>query len=114
MTVETSCLQQTTSSRKKNFVMDLGQWFPKWSISTPRAGPSPGFRSRGGQKTEGGSENRKGSQIFEILYWMYAATRGPNVKWGGTDFKWGGGHHCPPACDGPAPGVNWTIQGVDK
>ena len=21
---------------------------------------------------------------------MYAATRGPNVKWGGTDFKWGG------------------------
>ena len=23
---------------------------------------------------------------------MYAATRGPNVKWGGTDFKWGAGH----------------------
>jgi len=21
---------------------------------------------------------------------MYAATGGPNVKWGGTDFKWGG------------------------
>jgi len=21
---------------------------------------------------------------------MYAATRGQNVKWGGTDFKWGG------------------------
>jgi len=21
---------------------------------------------------------------------MYAATRGPNVKWGGTYFKWGG------------------------
>jgi len=21
---------------------------------------------------------------------MYAATRGSNVKWGGTDFKWGG------------------------
>jgi len=20
---------------------------------------------------------------------MYAATGGPNVKWGGTDFKWG-------------------------
>jgi len=22
---------------------------------------------------------------------MYAATRGQNVKWGGTDFKWVGG-----------------------
>ena len=32
---------------------------------------------------------------------MYAATRGPNVKWGGTYFKWGGGHHWPPAGDGP-------------
>jgi len=33
---------------------------------------------------------------------MYAATGGQNVKWGGTDFKWGVGHHCPPpAGDGP-------------
>jgi len=30
---------------------------------------------------------------------MYAATGGPNVKWGGTDFKWGTGHHCLPAGD---------------
>jgi len=27
---------------------------------------------------------------------MYAATGGPNVKWGETDFKWGAGHHWPP------------------
>jgi len=27
---------------------------------------------------------------------MYAATGGPNLKWEGTDFKWGAGHHCPP------------------
>jgi len=33
---------------------------------------------------------------------MYAATGGPNVKWRGTDFKWGAGHHWPPAGDGPA------------
>jgi len=32
---------------------------------------------------------------------MYAATRGPNVKRGGTDFKWGAGHHWPPAGDDP-------------
>jgi len=38
----------------------------------------------------GGAKNQKGSHIFKILYWMYAATRGPNVKWGVTDFKWGG------------------------
>ena len=28
---------------------------------------------------------------------MYAATWGPNVKWGGTYFKWGAGHHWPPS-----------------
>jgi len=34
---------------------------------------------------------------------MYAATGGPNVTWGGTDFKWGGpGTTGPPAGDGPA------------
>jgi len=27
---------------------------------------------------------------------MYAATGGPNVKWGGTDFKWGTGTTGPP------------------
>jgi len=31
---------------------------------------------------------------------MYAATGGPNVKWGGTDFKWGGRAPLPPAGDG--------------
>jgi len=34
---------------------------------------------------------------------MYAATGGPNVKWGDTDFKWGPGTTGPPAGDGPAP-----------
>jgi len=32
---------------------------------------------------------------------MYAATEGPNVKWGGTDFKYGPGTTGPPAGDGP-------------
>jgi len=60
-------------------------------------GPSPGFSSRGGQKPEGGGH------IFKMQYWMYAATGGPNVKWGGTDFKWGGaGTTGPPVGDGPA------------
>jgi len=30
---------------------------------------------------------------------MYVATGGPNMKWGVTDFKWGVGHHWPPAGD---------------
>jgi len=34
-----------------------------------------------------------------VQYWMYVATGGPNVKWGGTDFKWGARHHWPPAGD---------------
>jgi len=25
----------------------------------------------------------RGGHIFKIQYWMYAATGGPNVKWGG-------------------------------
>jgi len=49
---------------------------------TAFAGLSPGFSSRG-------AKNQKGGHIFKILYWMHAATRGPNVKCGGTDFKWG-------------------------
>jgi len=38
----------------------------------------------------GGAKKQKGEHIFKIQYWMYAATGGPNVKWGGTDFKWEG------------------------
>ena len=47
------------------------------------AGPSPGFSSRGGH-------------ILKILYWMYGATRGPNVKWGAQISNGGAGHHWPP------------------
>jgi len=36
----------------------------------------------------GGAKKQKGGNIFEILYWMYASTREPNVKWGP-------GHHWP-------------------
>jgi len=34
-------------------------------------------------------KTRRGGHVFKILYWMYTATRGPNVKWWGTDFTWG-------------------------
>jgi len=43
-----------------------------------------------------GPKTRRGRYIFQIQYWMYAATGRPNVKWEGTDFKWGAGHHWPP------------------
>jgi len=33
---------------------------------------------------------------------MYAATEGPNVKWGEQISNVGAGHHWPPAGDGPA------------
>ena len=58
------------------------------SSAASHAGPSPGFSSRGGQKPEGGAKRQKGDHIFKIQYWMYAATGGPNVKWGDTNFKW--------------------------
>ena len=44
----------------------------------------------------GGPKTRRGGHIFKIQYWMYAATGGPNVKWGCTDFNWRGWHHWPP------------------
>jgi len=39
---------------------------------------------------EGGPKIRRWGHILKIQYWMYAATSGPNVKWGGTDIKLGG------------------------
>jgi len=51
----------------------------------------------GGDKNQKeGPKTGRGGHIFKIHCWIYAATGGPNVKWGGTDFKWGAGHHCPP------------------
>ena len=35
-----------------------------------------------------GPKVKRGDHIFKIQYWMYAATGGPNVKWGDTNFKW--------------------------
>jgi len=53
--------------------------------------------STGGAKNQKEEpKTRRGSHILKILYWMNAATRGPNVKWWSTDFKWGSGHHWPP------------------
>jgi len=67
------------------------------------AGPSSGFSSRGGQKPDGGAKNQKGGHIFKILYWMYGATRGPNVKWRAQTANGGPGTTGPPAGDGPDP-----------
>jgi len=47
------------------------------------SGPSPGVRSRGGRKTQGG-------HILKIENRIYAASGG-QTKWGSTDFKWGAG-----------------------
>jgi len=59
------------------------------------SGPSPGFSSRVGQKTDGGAKNYKRGHIFKIQYWMYAATGGPNVKWGAPISYGGAGNHWP-------------------
>ena len=57
----------------------------------------------------GGPKTRRGAHIFKIQCWMYVAIKGPNVKWGGTDFKWGTGHHWPPRWRRPWT-YGWTIQ----
>jgi len=58
------------------------------------AGPSPEFTSRGGPKIRRGN-------IFKIQYWVYAATGGPNVKWGAPIPNGGPGTTGPPAGNGP-------------
>jgi len=70
-------------------------------------GPSPGFSSRGGQKT------KARGHILKILYWMYAATRGPNVKWATQISNRGAGHHCTSwrrPCQGPPLGTVLFVQ----
>jgi len=55
----------------------------------------------GGQKPDGEAKNQKGGPHFENTALDVWSNQGPNVKWGITDFKWGAGHHWPPAGDGP-------------
>ena len=50
----------------------------------------------GAKEQKEGPKTRSGGHFFEIQYWMYAATGGPNVKWGAPILKRVGGHHCPP------------------
>jgi len=49
-----------------------------------------------------GSKPRRGGNILKIQYWMYAATGGPNVKWGAPISNGGFQAPLPPAGDGPA------------
>ena len=70
--------------------MSYSQW------RTCRQARRQDLAAGGGQKPEEGAKNqkegpktRRGGHIFKIQYWMYVATGGPNVKWGGTHFKWG-------------------------
>jgi len=65
------------------------------------AGPSPRFSSRRGQKP-GGAKTRSGGHLLKMQYWMYEATGGPNMKWGGTHFKWG---------DRATPAPRWRCSG---
>ena len=52
--------------------------------------PSPGLAEGRAKNQKEGPKTRRGCHTFKIQYWMYVATGGPNVKWGGTDFKWEG------------------------
>jgi len=48
--------------------------------------------ARGTKNQKEGPKTRRGGHILKTLYWMYAAARGPNVKWG-AQISNGGGHH---------------------
>ena len=68
-----------------------GQGFLNWSQARRQDLAAGGVKNqKEGSKTRRGAKNQKGGHIFKIQYWMHAATGGPNVKWGSTDFKWGG------------------------
>jgi len=50
----------------------------------------------GGPKTRKRGQKPEGGPHFKIQCWMYAATGGPNVKWGAPISNGGAGHHWPP------------------
>jgi len=82
--------------------LNLNSFGSKYTVPKKAlAGPSPRFSSRGAKNQKEGPKTRRGGHIFKIQCWMYAATGGSDVKWGGADFKRGAGHHWPPAGDGP-------------
>jgi len=63
----------------------------------PQPGPSPGFSNKGAKNQKEGPKTRKGRHIFKIQYSVLDVC---NNRWakremGGTDFKWGFGHHWP-------------------
>jgi len=50
----------------------------------------------GGQKPKKkGQKPDEGATFLKYSIGCMQQPGGPNVKWGGTDFKWGAGHHCP-------------------
>ena len=104
-----------TNAVETTALLGLIDYLTNEILAIGRTGPSPGFSSRGAKNQMEGLKTRRGGHIFQIQCWMYAATGGPNVKWGLTDFKWGAGHHCPPAGDGPeAPSPFLTKQILDE
>ena len=64
------------------------------------AGPSPGFSSRG-SKTRRGQTPEGGVTFFKFNFGCMQQPGGQTWN-GGTDFKWGAGHHCTPTGDDPA------------
>ena len=56
----------------------------------------------GGAKTRRRSQNQKGGPHIKNTVLGVCSNREAKPEMGRTDFKWGGGHHCPPASDCPA------------
>jgi len=50
----------------------------------------------GAKNQKEGPKTRRGRHIFKIQYRMYAATGGPNVKWGAPILNGGSGTTGPP------------------
>jgi len=55
-----------------------------------RPGPSPDLAAGGPKTRRRGGKNQKGGPHFYNTVLDVCSNWGPNVKWGGTDFKWGG------------------------
>jgi len=76
----------------------------------------------GAKKQKEVPKTRREGHIFKIQYWMYAATEGPNVKWGAPISNGGGRAPLAPRWRDPAeqtskvmrfPVVNLTPKSLD-
>jgi len=71
------------------------------SITSYKQARRQNIAAGGSKNQKEGRKTRRGAH-FKNTVLDVCSNQGAKREMEGTDFKWGTGHHCPPASDGPA------------